>query len=341
MGQKTDDLIKKYGELAFVGGENFIDTQNQDIVSIGPAIDLIIGGGVPSGSFVNLAGKEKVGKTVTALTFARNAQKLGYKIYYLNIEGRLKKRDLLGIAGLDTSIDKFEIVGSYRDKDTNEIKILNAEDYLNIAEHKLKTETKIVVIFDSVSQLASSKEYAKAVGDAGRPEGPTLMSQFCRHMSNVVPINDSIVISILHIVANTAPMGGINHVTGGNKIKFACDVGLIGRRTGYIEGKGGMPLGQEVEWKTFSTALNAAPNQKISSTITYGIGIDDANELVTLGLDMGFIQSSGSWYKIDNKDLVDKETKMQGKDKVCKFFRDNPDKLEKLHVMIKQVMGMI
>jgi recombination protein RecA len=341
MGQKTDDLIKKYGELAFVGGENFIDQQNQDIISVSPAIDLIIGGGIPSGSFVNLAGKEKVGKTVTALTFARNAQKLGYKIYYLNIEGRLKKRDLLGIDGLDTSVEKFEIIGSYRDRDTGEIKILNAEDYLNIGEHKLKTETKIVLIFDSVSQLASSKEYSKAVGEAGRPEGPTLMSQFCRHMSNVVPINDSIVISILHIVANTGNMGGANHVTGGNKIKFACDVGLTGRRIGYIEGKGGMPLGQEVEWKTFSTALNAAPNQKITSTITYGIGVDEANELVTLGLDMGFIQSAGSWYKVDNKKLVDEEVKMQGKDKMCKFFRENPDKLTKLNTMIKEVMGMV
>ena len=94
----TQDLIKEYGEV--IHDASYITDNEADIISVGPKLDIALGGGVPEGSLFIMTGPEKVGKTVTALTFCSNAQKKKRKVYYGNIEGRLKSRDLHGITGL-------------------------------------------------------------------------------------------------------------------------------------------------------------------------------------------------------------------------------------------------
>jgi recombination protein RecA len=307
-------LIKKYGDLAFIGGDEL--EPNDDVVSVSPRLDVILGGGIPGGSFVTLSGDPKCGKTTTSLCIARNAQQQGRRIFYLNVEGRLKHRDLKGIKGLDSSKDTFQIIRSYRDDSTGKIKILTAEEYLDIGEH-----------------------INGDMGDKHRAPGAILMSQFLKKIQNTVPVNNNIVISIVHLIANTSGMGASKQESGGNKIKFACDIGL---RCKYFKFKrpGGKddddnskpPYGQEVMWQTTSTAV-AAPGQQITSYLRYGIGIDEVLETLIMAVDMQIVEKSGAWYKYGEEGKS-----IQGEEKMCSFLTDDPEMLAEIQTKIREIL---
>jgi recombination protein RecA len=320
----SNDIIKKFGKDAFLTGQNIIETP-QEIISVSPKLDMVLGGGIPGGSVVTLAGVQKAGKTLVALHFAAKCQQKNRKVFFLNIEGRIKRRDLLGIKGLNA--EDVEIIGSYQGK------ILSAENYLTIAEDILKHIPHSVVILDSVSQLCSEKELTCNMGEAQRAPGAVLLAQFCKKIANVVPVNDNIVIFIQHLIANTSGYGPTLMASGGRKIKYSEDIGLITRSFKFLrpgakeEDETAAPYGQEVVWQTTSTAF-IAPGQKTTSTIRYGVGIDECSEYIALGLDFGFVNQAGSWLELPTG------KKIQGKDKLYHFFQSEEgqeeyDKLKK------------
>lgn len=296
------DLVKKYGESAFISGDKLRECANP-IVHVSPKLDLVLGGGIPGGSVVTLAGDPKCGKTVTSLHIGAKGQQVGRPLYFLNVEGRIKPRDLDGIKGLDK--EAMTIVRSYRDDATGESKILTAEEFLATAEDIIHNQPHAVVIIDSVSQLVASGELGKDIGEKSRAPGAGLLAQFTRKLSNVIPVNDIILIAILHFIANTSGYGKSKVASGGNKIKYACDIGLECKKFMFIREGGGeddsedsvkKAIGQKVTWVTTSTAF-AAPGQVTDSIIKYGIGIDEMTELVQLAIQFGFISKGGAWFK--------------------------------------------
>ena len=113
----TTDLKKTFGDDILMSG-NAIKEKETIVIPLSPSLDMILNGGVPEGSFVVLTGQPKCGKTTTSLQIAALAQQKQYaygdfekgrEVYFLNIEGRIKKRDLSGIKGLD--LDRFHIIG--------------------------------------------------------------------------------------------------------------------------------------------------------------------------------------------------------------------------------------
>jgi recombination protein RecA len=272
---------------------------------------------------------------VTSLCIARNAQKQGRPVYYLNIEGRLKTRDLMGIRGL--KVKEVKIIRSYRDEKKGVTRILTAEEFLTWGEWIVHNVPNAVIIFDSISQLAAEKELDGEMGEQHRAPGARLMSQFCRRVSNVVPVNNTIIISVLHLIANTSGFGAPKVESGGRKIKYACDVGLIAKTFKFKRGSGKgddnmnkPPYGQEVLWQTTSTGI-VAPGQQITSYIRYGVGIDEVLETMMLAKDAGFITKSGAWYTYEDH-------QEQGEEKFCNYLNDNPKVLKKLQKQVKDML---
>lgn len=326
----ADDLVKKYGKEAFISGSDFVDNCSSKLVSVSPKLDVILGGGIPQGSFVILSGPPKVGKTVTALQICANAQKLEMPVYYINIEGRLKKRDLEGIKGLD--IPKMEIVRSYRDEKTGKSKIFAAHEFLDIAERRVKEVPECVVVLDSVSQLISEKELEDNMGDVQVAAGPRLLGQFCKRISNVIPITNCIVISICHMTANINPQAKKKKIrSGGNKIGYQVDVDLEAKYSSAWK-VAEQQIGQKVEWITGSTSI-APPGMSVQSSIRYGIGIDRVDEIVDLAEMCGFIQKGGAWYEVEGL-----ESKLQGKEKVVQYLNENPELVDELEVKIREML---
>jgi recombination protein RecA len=65
----------------------------------------------------------------------------------------------------------------------------------------------------------------------------------------------------------------------------------------------------------------------------YGQGISKVGEILDLGVDLGIVKKSGSWFSYG-------ETKLgQGRDAVKALIKDNPDLAEELEVKIKAAIA--
>lgn len=343
-------LIKKdFGEGVAVSGDEFLQRKTRTI-PVSPAANINLGGGVPEGSWFTLYGREKCGKTVTALSFAAKCQQAKYgskHIYYLNIEGRLKKMNLNGIAGLKSDPDHFTIVESTEDK------ILSAQDYLNIAEKILLTHKECVLIIDSYSVLCHEKELNEGIGTSTRGGSALLLAQFCRQMSNVVPAKRSIVIGISQQMANTSGYGAAIQEKGGNAIRYQVDVKLRCKGVEAWE-HDGKRIGQKVTWITECTALGAPPGQEYESYIRYNHGVDDVKEVIQIGTDLGLIAKNGAFYYCDfmqtrlpalgvmawDEEVRKNRCRAHGEDKLYELIKSNPTWIEYLEKDIGQMLGV-
>lgn len=310
---------------------SFILSNPKRTISISPSIDIGLSGkigiGIPEGCWVSLSGPPKAGKSLTAMQIAANfQQQLGKKVYIGNTEHRIKPRDLTGIHNLD--IEKVKIIQSEKGN------ILSAEDHLNEYMNLLKTEQDIVLIIDSTSALCTRDEMDDEIKADRRSKGPKLLASFCRQMTSVVPIQDNVVITIQHIIANTGPGMSTKYEDGGYKIQFQGDVRLVCSHFKVEGNEDSAGYGQEVHWKVMWSSLGA-PGSKITSFIRYNHGIDKEKELIDIAKSCGLISLSGSWYEC----LFDTEIpKLQGEEKVRDYLFNNQDKVTKL---IELINGMI
>ena len=354
---KTKEIADIIGKDVLISGDAILEEEKQ-IIPWSPCVDIILVGGVPEGSWVTLTGEPKCGKTTSALHFAAKCQSKEHgerNVYYLNIEGRLKQRDLEGIPNL--KMDKFFSVQSYYDKKTGEGRILTAEEYLSYAEKILKDDPGCLVIIDSVSQLITQKELEGEMGEAHRAPGAKVVSQFCRRVANLLPVNGNIVIAITHLIANISGYGKTKVESGGRKIAYAVDIKMHASKvekwfassSKKVDDLREAPVGQIITWITESTAI-VPPGRKITSYLRYGKGIDEITELVTLGQKLGFITGKG-WYTCnfmqEHLDVLDakewdeetqKRCKAQGQEKLSNLLRENP---EWLSILEKEIKGML
>jgi RecA/RadA recombinase len=278
--------------------------------------------------------------TTTSLDFAATAQKPEYaykgfkegrEVYYLNIEGRLKKRDLEGIPGLN--LDRFHIIGSQQGK------ILHAEEYLQIGERIINEIPGCILIIDSYSALCTETEITSDMSKMQRADGAKLLAKFCRKVANVIPVNRNIVIGITHLMGNP----GTGHVEwkekSGQAIAYQTDIKLRAQfhrawKTGSSED--GQQIGQEIQWQVICSSLGS-PGGTITSYIRYGQGIDKQMELLTLATDIGLIQKGGAWYTLTS---VTDKPKFQGTEKVRQYLVEHPEVYESLLAQVKETMGI-
>jgi recombination protein RecA len=287
-----------------------------------------LGGGVPEGSLFILTGPEKVGKTVTALTFCANAQALKRKVYYGNIEGRLRKRDIEGIAGINMDPEYLEIIGSTQGN------ILSAEKYLSIFDQLIHTQPNCICIVDSFSALASDAELTGDLSDQQVMSVQKVLAKFCRRISNVLPINKVTVVGITHLMANINKFGrGKTKVEkSGTALKYQVDVKLhASHLTPILQGE--TQIGQTVHWQVVTSAIGP-PGQKVASHIKYGRGIWKEMELADLLVDFGLVQKSGSWLTLPN------EEKLQGKNNLAAYLEENPNEYLKFENDIFSMIGI-
>lgn len=332
-----EDVIKNFGDDIILSGNSIVDKKVLTI-PVSPALDMALNGGIPEGSFVILTGQPKCGKTTSSLDFAATAQKLEYahgsfkegrQVYYLNIEGRLKKRDLEGIQGLD--LDRFHVIGSQQGK------ILHAEEYLQIAERIINEIPGSVMIIDSYSALCTEAEITSDMDKMQRADGAKLLAKFCRKVANVIPVNKNIVIGITHLMGNPTGYGAEFKEKSGQAIAYQTDIKLRAKSfKPWLLGTDNTQIGQEIEWQVVCSALGP-PGATTTSYIRYGQGIDKCTELINLASDVGIINKGGAWYTITS--LEDKP-KFQGTEKVRKFLLDNPTAYETVEKAVKEFLGM-
>jgi recombination protein RecA len=331
-----EDVVKNFGDNIILSGNALIDKKSV-VIPVSPSLDIVLNGGIPEGSFVVLTGQPKCGKTTTSLDFAATAQKPEYQgtlkspreVYYLNIEGRLKKRDLEGIPGLD--LDRFHIIGS------QEGKILHAEEYLQIAEKIINEIPGSILIIDSYSALCTEAEITSEMDKMQRADGAKLLAKFCRKVANVIPVNKNIVIGITHLMGNPTGYGAEFKEKSGQAIAYQTDIKLRAKSfKAWTLSADSTQIGQEIDWQVVCSALGP-PGGNITSYIRYGQGVDKYMEAITLASDMGIIHKGGAWYTLS---ALPEKPKFQGTEKVRQYLLENEKAYHDLIKNIKETMGI-
>jgi RecA/RadA recombinase len=302
------------------------------VIPTTPCMDLMLGGGVPEGSFVVISGPPGLGKSALSLHLAGNAQKIDSpfgprKVFYFDIEGRIKERDLFTNHNLDTSEDKFQLIKS------NLEKIIVGEEFLDIGERLIRHKPGCVFIFDSFSAICTSARHENSFGDRFRDDSSLLLSDFCKRIAQIIPVNKSIVIGITHRIANQGP--GISKWTeaSGQKIQYQADVKIKGAYASDWK-IGETQVGQDVHWECEKAALRG-PGATATCKLRYKHGFDIDAELAAQAIELGFVRQKGAWITIQEEGK--EPQKINGSEKFNTFLQENPEFKEHLKKQIREL----
>jgi len=352
----SNSIVKKYGDIVEEGTKVLKDLESFKNLSISPALDLALGGGLREGSVTIMAGDPKTGKTTTALYAAAKAQAAGKTVVYFNTEGRLTKENFKGIKGLD--VEKIKIVQA-----TDAQPVVSAETFLNVIETYIKNTPDFFGIVDSSSSMVPQDELDGDIRTGVRNQLPRLNSMFFKRISNDVSRTKAMLVCILHNIANTggSRWSPAKMADGGNMIQYQAGTNMVITHRGKWEetDENGRDVGQVANWMVKTSAAGGKPNSNAVSYIKYGTGIDEIRELCEIATELTFIKQAGAWYtitsaisstdtrilKLLNKHEVPEDTearekffKFQGMAKLSNFIEQNKEIQEFLYDEIKSVL---
>ena len=286
-----------------MGDQNIEDVEVIPTGSL--ALDAALGvGGYPKGRIIEIYGPESSGKTTLAIHAMAEAQRSGGIAAFIDAEHAF---DRFYAAKLGVNVDDLFI--SQPD---------NGEQALEIADQLIRSSAIDIIVIDSVAALTPKAEIEGDMGDNKVGLQARLMSQALRKLTASISKTNTTCIFINQLREKIGVMfGNPETTTGGNALKFYSSVRMDIRRVTTIK-DGDTPIGNQVRVKIVKNKV-APPFRKAEFEITFGEGISHAGEVVDLGVDLGIIKKSGSWFSYG-------ETRLgQGRDAVKKLIKENPE----------------
>jgi recombination protein RecA len=278
-------------------------------------LDLALGiGGVPKGRVVEIYGPESSGKTTLTLHIIAEAQKAGGTAAFVDAEHALDPgyAEKLGVNMNDLLVSQPD----------------TGEQALEITDMLVRSGAVDVVVVDSVAALTPKAEIEGEMGDSHVGLQARLMSQALRKLTGNIKRSNCLVIFINQIRMKIGVMfGSPETTTGGNALKFYASVRLDIRRIGSIK-KGDEVIGNETKVKVVKNKV-APPFRQAEFDILYGQGISREGEIISLGVNEGFIEKSGAWYSYEGNRIG------QGKDNARVFLCENPEIAKAIETKIR------
>lgn len=288
-----------------------------EVVSTGSiGLDAALGvGGVPKGRIVEIYGPESSGKTTIATHIIAEAQKKG------------------GICAIIDAEHAFD--SAYAQKlgvDVDNL-LISQPDYgeqaLEIADRLILSGALDVVVIDSVAALVPKGELEGEMGDSKMGLQARLMSQALRKLTATISKTNTICIFINQLREKIGVMfGNPETTTGGNALKFYASVRLDIRRMSQIK-DGDEAVGNRVKVKVVKNKV-APPFRSAEFDIIFGEGVSKTGEIIDMGVDLGIVQKSGSWYSYNGDKLG------QGRDAVKQLLLDNPELSGEIEAKIRE-----
>ena len=311
-------LEKSYGKgvVMKLGDKIAEDIEVIPTGSIG--LDLALGvGGYPRGRVIEIYGPESSGKTTLTIHAIAEVQKQGGIAAFIDAEHAF---DSVYASSLGVDIDNLLI--SQPD---------NGEQALEIADHLISSGAVDLVVIDSVAALTPKSEIDGEMGDSKMGLHARLMSQALRKLTATISKTGCTCIFINQIRMKIGVMfGNPETTTGGNALKFYASVRLDIRRRTQIK-DGDKVIGNSTKVKIVKNKV-APPFQIAEFDIMYGQGISKVGEILDIGVELGIVKKSGSWFSYG-------ETKLgQGRDAVKGLIKDNPELAEELEGKIKKAI---
>ncbi|MBC7534164.1 MAG: recombinase RecA [Ferruginibacter sp.] len=310
-----DKIDKDYGKgsVMMMSDKGIVE---QEVISTGSiGLDVALGiGGLPKGRVIEIYGPESSGKTTLAIHVIAEAQKKGGMCAFIDAEHAFDS----GYAQkLGVDIDNL---------------LISQPDYgeqaLEIADRLILSGALDVVVIDSVAALVPKSELEGEMGDSKMGLHARLMSQALRKLTATISKTNSCCIFINQLREKIGVMfGNPETTTGGNALKFYASVRLDIRRQAQIK-DGEEVVGNHIKVKVVKNKV-APPFRQAEFDIIYGEGISKVGEIIDMGVELGIVQKSGSWFSYNSDKLG------QGREAVKQLMIDNPEMASEIEAKIR------
>ncbi len=318
LSRAMEHIHKDFGDGAIMKlGDDAVE--DVEVISSGSiGLDLALGvGGYPRGRIIEIYGPESSGKTTLAIHAIAEAQKQG---------------GVAAIIDAEHAFDRFyaEALGV----DTKNLWISqpdNGEQALEIAEQLINSGAVDILVIDSVAALTPKAEIEGVMGDKNVGLHARLMSQAMRKLTGAISRTRTTCIFINQLREKIGVMfGNPETTTGGNALKFYASIRLDIRPSTMLK-DGDDVLGRTVKVKVVKNKV-APPFRRTEFDILFGEGISRTGEVLDLGVDLGVIKKSGSWFSYEGSKLA------QGKEGARRALLDNPELMEELSERIREAL---
>lgn len=319
LGEALGKIEKNFGKGAIMklGDDSIVDV---DVIPSGSiSLNHALGvGGYPRGRIIEIYGPESSGKTTLAIHAIAEAQKQG---------------GIAAIIDAEHAFDRFyaEQLGV----DVNNLFIAqpdNGEQALEIAEQLIRSSAIDILVVDSVAALTPKNEIEGDMGDSKVGLQARLMSQAMRKLTGIISRTNTCCIFINQLREKIGVMFGPSETTtGGNALKFYSSVRIDIRPSSTIKEGEDKILGRHAKVKIVKNKV-APPFKRAEFDIMFGRGISRGSEIVDLGVELGIIAKSGSWFSYDGAKLA------QGRDRAIRTVEDNPELADELEAKIAEAL---
>ena len=272
-------------------------------------------GGYPKGRIIEIYGPESSGKTTLAIHAIAETQKQGGIAAFIDAEHAFDRfyAEHLGVNINDLLISQPD----------------NGEQALEIADQLIRSSAIDIIVIDSVAALTPKAEIEGDMGENKVGLQARLMSQALRKLTATISKTKTTCIFINQLREKIGVMfGNPETTTGGNALKFYSSVRLDIRKVTSIK-DGDKVVGNEVRVKVVKNKV-APPFRKCTFEIAFGEGISHVAEVCDLGVELGIIKKSGSWFSYNDTKLA------QGREAAKNVLKDNPDLCDEIEDQIAE-----
>ena len=313
-----EKIEKDFGRGSIMRMSNDQVTDIAVIPSGSITLDVALGvGGYPKGRVIEIFGPESSGKTTLAIHAIAEAQKQGGIAAFIDAEHAF---DSYYAQKLGVDIENLLI--SQPD---------NGEQALEIADSLIRSSAIDIIVIDSVAALTPKAEIEGEMGDSKMGLQARLMSQALRKLTASIAKTKTVCIFINQLRDKIGVVyGNPETTTGGNALKFYASVRIDIRRVSVIK-DGEEQLGTRTRVKVVKNKV-APPFKKAEFDIMFGEGISKLGEIIDLGVDLGVIKKSGSWFSYGDKKIG------QGRDSVKDLLTNDVALREEVEAKVREAL---
>lgn len=324
----VDSLNKKFGDNAIsIGVPNDTAYTIERIPTGSLSLDVALGGGLPLGRYIQIAGAFSSTKTTQTLHIIRQAQSMGLVCAFFDVEGT-SDEDYFRTCGVDFD----SLLYSRPD---------GSEEAFEMMLKLQKSGQVHLGVIDSLAALSPNKEQDTAMDETMRM-GVTqqLLGEFFRkYQANNNRLNREgkrafTLICINQLREKIGAYGDPDYAPGGKAKDFAMSVDLRLRRGDWItegSGDGKEIVGQVVKFKveknkTYRRMMTGEFDFYFTDDNNANVGElhnDNFKEMIILAVEFGVIERKGAWFMYEDQ-------KFQGMNNLIEAFRNDDDLVEEV-----------